>query len=245
MRPHQAFIANYYSLIFSSLFIAVIITITPLMSKLPPNHLAFDQSDNLKLELLQPSLLLETPSKFKETTTTQLIPIPFDQKTVIDSNLDFGLIKIIQEGKVGQAQITTKTLFYDGQFYSQERTRTQITPPQDQIVAIGRKKNLQIIETEFGQLEAFAKLKVYATAYDKNCHGCNETTALGLKAGFGVVAVDPTIIPLGTKLYIPGYGLAIAGDTGGAVKGYIIDLGFDNVKTANWRARHINVYLIN
>jgi 3D (Asp-Asp-Asp) domain-containing protein len=65
-----------------------------------------------------------------------------------------------------------------------------------------------------------------------------------LRAGYGVVAVDPSVIPLRTKVYIPGYGVAIAGDTGGAIKGNIIDLGFDDVRSGWWSSRYTDVYLI-
>ena len=67
-----------------------------------------------------------------------------------------------------------------------------------------------------------------ATAYCP-CSKCcgqysNGITANGMKAGYGVVAVDPKVIPLGTKLYVEGYGYCIAADTGGAIKGNRIDL---------------------
>jgi len=87
-------------------------------------------------------------------------------------------------------------------------------------------------------------LQVFATSYDKYCKGCNDITATGMKAGYGVVAVDPKVIPLGSKLYIPGYGLAVAGDTGGKVKGNKIDLGFENVKTGWWSARFVEIYVL-
>jgi 3D (Asp-Asp-Asp) domain-containing protein len=63
-------------------------------------------------------------------------------------------------------------------------------------------------------------------------------------AGRGVVAVDPSVIPLYTRLYVPGYGTAIAGDTGGAVKGRIVDLGFPEDVTNGWGARYVDVYLL-
>jgi 3D (Asp-Asp-Asp) domain-containing protein len=74
---------------------------------------------------------------------------------------------------------------------------------------------------------ANAALRMVATAYTAACGGCSGTTALGRPAGHGVVAVDPHYIPLGTHLYIPGYGHALAADTGGAIQGNRIDLGFD------------------
>lgn len=68
-------------------------------------------------------------------------------------------------------------------------------------------------------------------------------TATGMKQGFGVVAVDPKVIPLFSKLYVPGYGAAIAGDTGGLIKGKRIDLGYDSLM-GQWGRRYVDVYLL-
>ena len=62
-------------------------------------------------------------------------------------------------------------------------------------------------------------IKMVATAYVPFCSGCSGITKLGMHAGHGVVAVDPSVIPLGSRLYVPGYGNAVAGDTGGAIRG--------------------------
>ena len=101
-----------------------------------------------------------------------------------------------------------------------------------------------LVKTPEGVLPFGQKLRVFATSYDKTCPGCNEITASGLPTGYGVVAVDPRVIPLGTKLFIPGYGLATAGDTGGAIKGNKIDLGFNDIKTGWWRARFVEIYIL-
>lgn len=69
---------------------------------------------------------------------------------------------------------------------------------------------------------------VTATAYTAYCSGCSGTTATGIdlraNPGLKVIAVDPKVIPLGSKVHVEGYGYAIAGDTGGAIKGNKIDL---------------------
>ena len=79
---------------------------------------------------------------------------------------------------------------------------------------------------------ARSAIEMLATAYTADCYGCGGMTAIGRRAGHGIVAVDPHVIPLGTRLYIPGYGLAIAGDTGGDIVGHRIDLGFDSLRDA-------------
>ena len=70
------------------------------------------------------------------------------------------------------------------------------------------------------------------------------TTATGLPVGWGVVAVDPSVIPLGTHMTIPGYGEAVAADTGGAVVGATIDLWFPTTAQANaWGRRAVTIVL--
>jgi N-acetylmuramoyl-L-alanine amidase len=69
---------------------------------------------------------------------------------------------------------------------------------------------------------------VTATAYTAYCNGCSGTTAYGIDLRSNpdqkVIAVDPKVIPLGTRVWVEGYGEAIAGDTGGAIKGHKIDV---------------------
>ena len=69
-------------------------------------------------------------------------------------------------------------------------------------------------------------------------------TATGIPVGWGVVAVDPSVIPLGTHLSIPGYGEAVAADTGGAVRGAMIDLWFPTLAQARaWGRRTVTITL--
>ena len=72
---------------------------------------------------------------------------------------------------------------------------------------------------------------------------CGEgTTASGLPVGWGIVAVDPAVIPLGTKLYVPGYGNGVAADTGSAIKGMIIDVWFPTCAQARaWGRKTLTI----
>lgn len=82
-------------------------------------------------------------------------------------------------------------------------------------------------------------ITVTATGYSLGGH-----TSTGLPVGFGVVAVDPAVIPLGTRLSIPGYGEGVAADTGGAVSGYAIDLWFPSLADAlAWGRRTVTISL--
>lgn len=79
-------------------------------------------------------------------------------------------------------------------------------------------------------------ITVTATAYTAYCNGCSGTTATGINLranpDLKVIAVDPKVIPLGSKVYIEGYGHAVAGDTGGAIKGNKVDLFMSSKKSA-------------
>jgi 3D (Asp-Asp-Asp) domain-containing protein len=69
-------------------------------------------------------------------------------------------------------------------------------------------------------------------------------TATGIPAGWGVAAVDPTVIPLGTRMDVPGYGEAIAADTGGAISGGRIDLWFPScARAGGWGTRSVRIAL--
>ena len=88
-----------------------------------------------------------------------------------------------------------------------------------------------------------------ATAYTAYCKGCSGTTATGINLrqnpGAKVIAVDPKVIPLGSRVWVEGYGYAIAGDTGGAIKGNKVDLFMPNKQDAlNWGRRTVTVRLV-
>ena len=92
-------------------------------------------------------------------------------------------------------------------------------------------------------------LHMRATAYDPGPRSCGRyadgRTANGMRATKGVVAVDTRVIPMGTRLYIPGYGFAIAADRGSAIKGLRIDLCFDTYAEAKrFGSRRVDVYIL-
>lgn len=88
-------------------------------------------------------------------------------------------------------------------------------------------------------------IRVEATAYSSAQPGLNAYTALGTLCTKGVIAVDPNIIPLGTKVYIPGYGYAVAEDTGGAIYGHKIDVAFDTLAECyEFGRKLIDVYIL-
>ena len=86
-----------------------------------------------------------------------------------------------------------------------------------------------------------------ATAYDDSPESNGKWgpySAMGNRLRYGVVAVDPSVIPLGTRLYIEGYGEAIAEDTGGAIKGNRIDLFMDRASAQKFGVQNVVVHIL-
>lgn len=96
---------------------------------------------------------------------------------------------------------------------------------------------------------AAKEITVTATAYTANCEGCSGVTATGINLKDNpdkkVISVDPNVIPLGSKVYVEGYGTAIAGDTGGAIKGKKIDVFVPSqAKALEWGRKQVSVKIL-
>ena len=117
--------------------------------------------------------------------------------------------------------------------------------PAEAVPAEPPARERQYISTSRGMMR-FSEMKVMeASAYLPSDGGGSGITASGMRARHGVVAVDPDVIPLGTRLFIPGYGLAIAADTGGAIVGDMIDLCMEDYGTAiDFGRRDVRVYVL-
>lgn len=102
-----------------------------------------------------------------------------------------------------------------------------------------------IVETSYGAINYSNVMSMEATAYLPTDGSGSGITATGVRATYGVVAVDPRIIPLGSKVYIPGYGVALAADTGGAIRGYKIDLCMESyAECMQFGRRNVTVYVL-
>jgi len=107
-----------------------------------------------------------------------------------------------------------------------------------------------VIEASKSEDEGTKQITVKATAYTASCEGCSGTTATGVDLNANpdakVIAVDPSVIPLGSKVYVEGYGVATAADTGGAIKGNRIDVFLPSEQDAiNWGNKQVRVKILN
>lgn len=191
-----------------------------------------------------------------ETVEELLEQRPFGEAWQPDPTLPLGEVREVRAGRNGTVRLVVRRLFEDGQEVESRVVSEQILePPRDRILAFGTRPPEGQPQTDglpaLGRVRAV--LTMLATAYEPGPRSTGKSpgspgygvTASGLPAGYGVVAVDPRVIPLGTRLYIPGYGFAIAGDTGGAIVGQRIDVGFATEEEAlNFGRRMVDVYIL-
>ena len=176
----------------------------------------------------------------------------FEEVVINDDQMFEDEKEIRQEGVNGLAEFTYSGIYEDGVLTGCEvLLENVLVAPVEQIVAVGTKKRVNMHPDGFTYKKM---ITVSATAYDPYPAGGSGTgrTANGMKAQKGVVAVDPRVIPLGTKLYIEStdgtswsYGYCIAADTGGAIKGNKVDLCYNTVgECIQFGRRKANVYIL-
>jgi 3D (Asp-Asp-Asp) domain-containing protein len=180
---------------------------------------------------------------------TRLQPIAPHTIRRLDFSLDPGSSQTLAKGAAGERSVTIRfTRSQDGPIAHRIVASHVIRAPHNRVVAAGADEYQALARfaahgAERSALLARSAMQMVATAYTAGCAGCSGMTAIGRPAGRGIVAVDPRVIPLGTRLYIPGYGMAVAGDTGGAIHGLRIDLGFNSQREAMlFGRRQVTVY---
>jgi len=167
--------------------------------------------------------------------------IPFQTERQPDGESFKGTEKVLTPGVEGKTKITTKIFYENGKEVDRKEERAVAQAPVNQVVGYGTKERPVVVASRGGSFTASKTLTMAASAYSMP----GSRTATGTAAGPGTVAVDPNVIPLGTKLYIEGYGHAVASDTGGAIKGNRIDLHFATEEQARQFGRRVvKVYVV-
>lgn len=172
--------------------------------------------------------------------------IPFAVEVEETANLAPGEQKVITEGANGLKEKTVEIVRFGGEVQSETiKEEIILTEPQTKVVKEGKKNVIK--DSATGKTYEYTKaLTLEATAYtDIDGDKWAGITASGSPTFVGMAAVDPKVIPLGTVLYVEGYGIAIAGDTGGAIKGHDIDLFFNTRSEAKtFGRRDKEVYIL-
>lgn len=205
--------------------------------------------DYILTEVLDKKTKIEVIRSYEEIVYKKE-SLPYEKVIKEDNNLEKGIEKVEQVGEEGSVVIEF-TVVYENNEKKKEHNRTEtiIKAPKDEIIAKGTKEKIvenpkeikKDIKVSRGSFSSGKVVTMEATAYT---HTGNKT-ATGIYPYVGVIAVDPKVIPLGTKVHVEGYGNAIAADTGGAIKGNIIDVFFNSRgECMNWGRKMVKVRIL-
>lgn len=221
-----------------------------------------------ELDRVQPELdATVTPEKSIDVIRVEKVtdvveePIDFDIVTEKDDNLEKGTEKVIQEGQEGIIQKEFEVVKENGKEVKRSLvSKEKIKESKNKIVAVGTKvtpapdsqeKSSSAASQAAPSPSANEGKEIYmnATAYTADCGGCSGVTSTGINLrnnpGAKVIAVDPSVIPLGSKVWVEGYGYAVAGDTGGAIKGNKIDVHVQSKgQASNFGRKRVKVRII-
>jgi uncharacterized protein YabE (DUF348 family) len=189
--------------------------------------------------------------RVKEDLVTESEYVPYETVWQADPTLEIDQRRVMQTGVEGVKKRTIRISYENGREVRRTVDKEWIeAAPVTQIINYGTKIVKRELTLPDGSTVTYwRKIRVLATSYTAASSGKARThpefgiTATGMRAGLGIVAVDPHVINLRSKVYVPGYGLATAGDTGGGIKGRRIDLGFDESNLVLWY-KWVDIYLL-
>ncbi len=167
--------------------------------------------------------------------------IPYETLKIPDSTMELDT-NSSTDGENGIQQKRTVIRYENGQEVARNTDPNFVIlkSPVNKEYRYGTNVVIRTLDTPDGPIEYWRKVRAYATSYSASTAGTPKTakwygiTATGLPMRKGLVAVDPSVISLGTKLYVAGYGVGLAADTGGGVRGKWLDLGYDDDNLQGW-----------
>jgi 3D (Asp-Asp-Asp) domain-containing protein len=210
-------------------------------------------------------------TRIKAVLQTRRTPVEPEVRYQPTTVIAPGRKQTVQEPKPGYYEITERVWYRDGKATKREFVSRRLAQPaQDRIIALGVKPHLMPGAIQYHRRYALAarggsprdrvlqpanpatfqpirSLNMHATGYAAGPAGgaISNYTCTGVRCTYGAVAVDPRVIPLGSKLYIEGYGYGFACDTGGAIRGRHIDLAFDSARDAMRHGRkNVKVWVL-
>lgn len=219
-------------------------TSTTVADFLKQNSIHLSKLDRVNLEpdkVVTPDSVVQI-TRVEKVTDVVEEDIAFKTETKKDDSLLKGQEKVVRKGKPGTIARTIEITKENGKVVDKKVLSEEVKEKAtNKVVHLGTKVVVAAATTQkvaapatkpvsrnASSEPAGREFYVTATAYTAYCTGCSGITATGidLKANphLKVIAVDPSVIPLGSKVWVEGYGYAIAGDTGGAIKGNKIDI---------------------
>jgi uncharacterized protein YabE (DUF348 family)/3D (Asp-Asp-Asp) domain-containing protein len=167
--------------------------------------------------------------------------IPFETMWVPDASLEIDQRHVDAAGANGMLRRRYRIRLHDGVEVSRDLEDEWVArEPETRQIAYGTQIVVRTLETPGGPVEYWRRIPVFLTSYTEATCGKSPgdpyygITRLGWKMRHGIVAVDPSVISLLTRVYVPGYGRGIAADTGGLIIGRHVDLGYDVGAYEHW-----------
>jgi len=177
-------------------------------------------------------------------------PIPYQTLWQASDQLDLDTTAVVSVGQPGILRQRVRVRYENGIEVSQTVDGEWVAQqPVNQVIGYGTRINIGVIDTPQGPLEYWRVVRMRVTAYTAASSGKAPDhpnygiTASGVPAGTGVVAIDRSVVPFRSNVYVPGYGVGFAGDTGGGVRGRWIDLGYDEDEYVSWSG-YVDVYYL-
>ncbi|WP_241665165.1 G5 and 3D domain-containing protein [Peribacillus simplex] len=179
-------------------------------------------------------------------------PVDFAVITKKDDSLSKGKEKIVKEGKDGLISKKYEVVKENGKEVKRELLSEKvINKKQDKVVTVGTRTTVAQASRGVTNVSSSSGKEIYvsSTAYTASCKGCSGVTSTGVdlksNPGAKIIAVDPSVIPMGSKVYVEGYGYAVAADKGGAIKGNRIDVFFSSKNDAyRWGVKRVKVRVL-
>ncbi|EUJ24165.1 LysM peptidoglycan-binding domain-containing protein [Listeria grandensis] len=231
------------------------------------NNISIDQlkkNNNLSSNLIFPNQKLEVGTVKADTTkvdngTYKIVPGDTLSEIAQNHNVTVSQLKswnslssdLIIAGEtltIGEAQSETPTEPKQEVKSESSSVQEQEQAPQKEKATTSTPSKQAQSSNKSASSSVSKEITVTATAYSKAEPGMGHMTASGIDLNDNprVIAVDPSVIPLGSKVYVEGYGEAIAADTGGAIKGNKIDVHLDSVQACyNWGVKTVKVQILN
>ena len=185
-----------------------------------------------------------------ESVIVEQSPVPFDTVWQGDPNSEIDTTGLLEEGAPGVLERRIRLRYENNQVVERRvEGESMILAPKNRVMGYGTKIVVRTLQTGSGPVDYWRVVRMLATSYSASTAGVSPSsphygrTRTGIPMRDGIVAVDPSVIRLNSEVYVPGYGVGLAADTGGAIKGKRIDLGYADENLKLWY-RWVDVYLL-
>ncbi len=199
--------------------------------------------------VLQPNGIIEV-IRVTEDFRVEDQPIPYETLWQATDQLELDQRALLSPGVPGILRRRLRVRYENGAEVSQTPDGEWVAQePVNEVIGYGTRIVIRVLPTPGGAYEYWRVVRMRVTAYTAASsgkppdHPAYGVTASGVQAGTGIVAVDPAVVPFRSWVYVPGYGIGYAGDTGGGVQGRWIDLGYSEDDFVSWSG-YVDVYYL-